>query len=181
MSETTSPARLADEAKTAYQRGDYLAAAQSFEAARQGYLVAGDELNAAEMGNNLSVACLQAGEAQKALDAVEGTAQTFAAAGDLRRQGMAVGNQGSALEALNRPEEAAEAYRQSAELLQQAGEDKLRANVMQSLSALQFRTGKQLQALATMQSGLEGVQKPSPRQKLLKRLLNIPFSLLNKK
>jgi tetratricopeptide (TPR) repeat protein len=181
MGETLSPQKLTDEGKAAYSRGDYLAAANTFEAARLGFDTAGEALNAAEMANNASVAYLQAGKGEEALKAVEGTETIFADAGDVRRQGMAVGNRAAALEALERLDEAAEAYQLSADLLQQAGEDKLRASAMQSLSALQFRMGRQLQALATMQSGLEGVQKPNPRQKFLKRLLRIPMDMINKK
>ena len=181
MSETVSTKKLVEEAKAAYQKGDYRAAALTFEAARQGYESAGDGLNAAEMANNCSVAYLQAGDAEDALKVLEGSESFFAQAGDLRRQGMAAGNRAAALEALERLEEAAEAYEYSADLLQQAGEDELRSNVMQSLSTLQLRTGKRLQALATMQAGLDGIHKPSPRQRLLKKLLNVPFEMLNKK
>jgi len=180
MSELVSPEKLAKEGKTAYQNGDYLAAAQAFEVAQQSYASLGDRLNAAEMSNNSSVAYLQAGEGEAALKAVEGSPEIFAEAGDLRRQGMALGNLASALEALDRSEEALAAYQQSASILEQAGEDQLRANVMHSLSMLQFRLGKQLQALASMHNGLEGVKHPSPRQSLLKKLVAIPVNMLTK-
>lgn len=180
MSEATSPQRLAKEGKSAYKRGDYLAAAQTYQAATQGYRSAGETQKAAEMANNCSVAYLQAGMPQAALEAVEGTAQVFAQAADLSRQGMALGNQATALEELERLEEAAEVYRQAADLLQEAGEDQKRAEVMKSLSMLQFRSGRQLQALATMQDGLEKVERPTPKQKLLKKLLRIPFEMMNK-
>ena len=180
MSEAVSPEKLTKEGKAAYQNGDYLAAAQAFEAAQQGYLSLGDKLNAAELANNCSVAYLQAGDGQAALKAVEGTDAIFAEAGDLRRQGMALGNLASALEAIDRTEEAVEAYLQSASVLEKAGEDQLRANVLHSLSMLQFRSGKQLQALASMQSGLEGVKRPTPKQSLLKKLLNIPVDMLTR-
>lgn len=181
MSEAKTPQKLAEEGKSAYQNGDFLNAAHLFEAARQGFETAGDQLSAAEMCNNASVAYLQAGEAAEAFKVVDGAAAIFAAAGDARRQGMSLGNYASALEELGRLQEAAEYYQQSADVLKQAGEDQLRANVLQSLSALQFRTGKQLQALATMQAGLEGVEKPNPRQRFLKRLIDIPFRMMNKK
>ena len=180
MTDIISPEKLIKEGKSAYQNGDYLAAAQAFEAAQQGYLSQGDGLNAAEMANNCSVAYLQAGDGQAALKAVEATVAIFAEAGDLRRQGMALGNMASALEAVDRTEEAAEAYLQSASMLEKAGEDQLRANVMHSLSMLQFRSGKQLQALASMQSGLEGVKRPTPKQSLLKKLLRIPMDMLTR-
>ncbi len=178
MNEVLDAAQLAKEAKQAYQRGDYESAARSFQAAAQGYKTCQDSLNAAEMANNASVAYLQAGDGQAALQAVEGTAEIFAAEGDVRRQAMALGNLGAALEALKRYEDAEQAYQQSADLLKQVGEDQLRLNVMQSLSSLQMRTGRQLQALSSMQAGLEDVNRPSPRQRILKKLLGVPFKLM---
>ena len=180
MSETISPNQLAREAKKVYEMGNFVESAHAFEAAAQAFMSSGDELMASEMRNNSSVAFLQAGEAEAALQAVEGTVEIFAQAGDIRRQGMALGNLGAALEAVNRAEESMAAYLQSAELLNQAGETDLRLHVMRSLSSLQLRSGRQIEALATMQAGLEGVEKPGPKQRLLKRLLNIPSKLLNR-
>jgi tetratricopeptide (TPR) repeat protein len=180
MNETLSSKQLEKKGKSAYQRGDYLLAAQTFHAAQSAFEAAGDELATAEMANNCSVAYLQAEQPEEALKAVEGTAEIFARYEDTRRQGMAVGNNAAALEALGRVDEAIEAYLQAAKLLEQAGEDQLRVEIMQSLSALQFREGRQLEALASMQSGLEGVEKPSPKQRVLKKFLNIPFEMLNR-
>jgi tetratricopeptide (TPR) repeat protein len=181
MAQVLTHQQLAKQGKSAYRHGDYLTAAQAFEAARAGYEAAGDELEAAEMGNNSSVAYLQAGENEKALQAAAGTAEIFVRAGDLRRQGMALGNLGAALEALERNQEALETYHQAAAVLEQAGEDQMRAQVLQSLSMLQYNMGRQLQALATMKSGLDGVKRPSPKQTMLKKLLNIPFEMINRK
>jgi tetratricopeptide (TPR) repeat protein len=180
MSETLAPKQLSEEAKIAYQRADFALAGRVYQAAAQGYLEAGEPLMVAEMNNNASVAYLQAGEAESALQVVEGTDGVFASAGDTRRQGMALGNRGTALEALGRLSQAADAYRQSADLLKQVGETELHGRVMQSLSALQLRTGHQLEALATMNAGLEGISKPNLRQRLLKRLLQMPYKLLGK-
>ncbi len=180
MNEQISVNQLISQGKSAYQQGDFIAAARAFDAAGDSYSVSGDELNAAEMRNNSSVAYLQAGEAQAALVAVEGTPAIFATAGDLRRQGMALGNLAAALEAMNRLEEATKAYLQSAELLESIGEKDLRAYVMKSLSALQLRSGRHIEALSTMQAGLDGIEHPKPQQRLLKRLLNVPFKFLGK-
>ncbi len=175
MVETTNPQKLAKEGKAAYKSGEYLAAARLFEAARQGYEVMNDTLNAAEMANNCSVSYLQAGDGEAALAAVEGSQAIFAQAGDLKRQGMALSNRGAALEAVERSEDAISAYLQAAEILQQAGEDQMRAQVMQSLSSLQLKLGRQWEAIGSMQNGLEGVQNPSLKQKMLKKLLNTPL------
>lgn len=180
MNEALDPKQLSKEGKSAYKRGDYLASARAFDAASQGFAEIEDTLNAAEMANNSSVAYLQAGDAQAALQVVESTPAVFSAAGDVRRQAMALGNLAAALEALGRLDEAIDTYQQSADLLKEAGEDQLRLNVMQSLSALQMRTGRQLEALASMKVGLDGVEKLSGKQRLIKKLLKIPFNMMDK-
>lgn len=180
MSEALSPKQLLNEGQAGYKRGDYQTAAHAYEAAADGYKTAGDELAAAEALNNASVAYLQAGDAEAAHRTVEPTAAIFAAAGDLRRQGMALGNLGTALESLGRFEEAIDAYQMSADLLKQAGNRDMRAHVMQSLSALQLRTGRQMDALVTMQFGLEEMDKPTLAQRALKKLLQMPTNLLNR-
>ena len=177
----TTPQELSQAGKRFYEKGQYGRAAALFLRARDAWKEQGEPLEAAEAANNASVAFLQAGEAQTALDVVRGTAEIFARAGDLRRAGMAWGNAAAALEALKRPDEALEAYQQSADLLKRAGESDLRLHVMQAISALQLRSGRQLEALASMQAGLDGVEKPTPKQRFLRRLLQIPMDWLNRR
>lgn len=180
MSEILSINELVREAQRAYQGGNYSHAARSFEAAANGLSSQGNLLEAAEQHNNSCVAYLQAGDAQAAVTAVERTVEVFAAAGDARRHGLALGNLGSALEAVGRLDEAALAYQRSAEALRDSGETQMRLHVLQALSALQLRTGRQLQALATMQAGLNGVEKLTAQQHLLKKILDLPFKMLGR-
>lgn len=181
MAEVSSAKDLAKQGNAAYKREDYAGAARLFEAAQVSYTQQGDELTAAEMANNACVAHMQAGDAEAALRCVEGTDSLFASAGDLRRQGMAVANRAAALEMLDRDEEAGQAYLQASQILEQAGEDQMRAQVMQSLSMLQLNMGRQLQALVSMQQGVEGVKHPSPKQRFVKKLLQIPMDMMRKK
>jgi hypothetical protein len=53
---------LAEKGKKEYEAGNYIAAADLFSQAAQAYISKADELNAAEMKNNQSVALLQAGK-----------------------------------------------------------------------------------------------------------------------
>jgi tetratricopeptide (TPR) repeat protein len=177
---TINPKDYDKKGKDAFKKKRYAESASLFQSAAQAYAADGDALNAAEMANNWSVAALKAGDAESALTAVEGTAEIFAEAGDPLRRGMAFGNMGAAYEALGNFDEAMLNYEKSAELLKQAGEHDTRLHVMQALSALQLRTGKQLQALATMQAGLEGVSTRSPKQNFLKKLLDLPNRYLTK-
>ncbi|OGO13745.1 MAG: hypothetical protein A2Y53_03185 [Chloroflexi bacterium RBG_16_47_49] len=176
--EALNPQQLADEGQADYKKGDYLSAARLFRAAADGFSSAGDELCAAEMANNCSVAYLKAGEAKSALEAASGTDLIFSSKGDIKRQAMAVGNQAAALEKLNQLDEAIIAYEKSAELLNNAGEYELRAYVCQSISNLQLRRGRYLEAYATMRAGVLGVKQPNLTQRMLKTLMDVPFKFL---
>ena len=176
-----NPDRIIKEAQIAYNHKKYQVAATAYETAAQVYTTNGDELNAAEMRNNSSVAFLQANNPQAALAIVQGTEQVFAVAGDVRRQAFALGNTAAALEALGRLVDSATTYEESASLLKQIGETDLRASVMQALSAVQLRLGRQLEAVVTMQSGLEDIKQPSVTQKLAKKILQSPINILRQK
>jgi tetratricopeptide (TPR) repeat protein len=171
MPDILTPQQLSEEGTQAFQKGQYEAAANSFAAAAEGYAAAGKPTDSAEMKNNQSVALLKAGDAQGAFDAAAGTDSIFQAAGDIRRQGFAVGNEASALDALGRLDEAAKKYQQSADLLEDAGEDQMRAIVLQSLSTLQFKQGRAIDAAISMQSGVIGVKKPTLKQRITKTLI----------
>ena len=170
---TSDAKSMAENATQVYQSGDYTNAARLFGEAALVYLNHGDDLAAAEMKNNQSVALLRAGDAQGSLDAAYGTAEIFFAAGDFRRQGMAFANVAAAQADLGLNDDAAANYRQAADALEKAGEDQMRATVMQALSLLQLRKGKTMESLLSMQLGLAGVKKPSFTQKILQKLLRL--------
>jgi len=170
MPENFSPQELESQGKAAYKQADYISAARAFTDAAGAYAAHGDPLMAAEMKNNLGVTLLQDKQAQAALEVVTGTEMVFSTAGDLRRQGMALANQAAALEALRRREEALVIYQTSAEILEKAGEKDLRADVLRAAAGLQARRGKMSDAVITMQSSLMGLEKPTFKQRILKKL-----------
>lgn len=176
--EIVNPQQLAREGQAEYQKGEYLSAAKIFMAAADGFSMTGDPISAAEMANNGSVAYLKAGKSETALEAARGTDQVFHCAGDVKREAMALGNQASALEKLQRLEEALAMYEKSASLLKEAGELELRAYVHQSISELLLHQGKYLEAYAMMRAGVMEITDPNPSQKILKSLMEIPFKFL---
>jgi tetratricopeptide (TPR) repeat protein len=180
MEEAISAQELISEAGRAYKVQNYRAAAISYQAAAHCYTQKGDKLQAAEMLNNASVAFLQADEPESALQSARGTDQVFAAAGDVRRQAIALGNLGGAFEALGNLESAAEAYQSSADLFMDTDDHELRADVMRSLSTVQLRLGQQMEALATMRAGLDQVENPGMKQKLIQKILSTPFKIFNR-
>lgn len=172
---------IATKAEKAFRSGNFSAAADLFEQAVHAASQSGDPLKTAEMANNRSVALLLAGDSRGALESAEGTDAVFAHAGDIRRQALSLGNQAAALEALNRLDEALTRYKQCSDLLKQVGDTENRAPVLKSISALQIRTGHQLEALASMDAALEGQQKLSVQERFLKKLLDVPMRMLKRR
>ena len=62
-------------------------------------------------------------------------------------------------------------FEQAVDLFGQLGEQENRAACFKALSALQVKQGQQLQALASMHSGLNLSANLSPREKALKGML----------
>ncbi len=173
MPTTEELQQLAESGKQAFASKSYDAAARTFEQAARGYAERGEDLNAAEMKNNQSVALLKAGRFQQALTVVMGTESIFEKAGDKKRQGMALGNQAAALEAIKRPAEALELYERCAQLFAEAGEGDLRATVLQSAAALKLKQGQLAGSGLKMIGVLEAKDKPSLFERLLKLILRM--------
>lgn len=165
------PVQLAEQGKQAFAAKDFKRAASLFSEAASAYATQDDTLNAAEMKNNLSVALLQAGNPKGAYEAVAGTDEVFAWAGDVKRQAIAFGNQAAALEGLKKMDQALEAYERSAALFAEAGESEMRSIVLQSVAAIKLRRGKMLDSALSMIGSVEATKKPNLMQRFLKFLL----------
>ena len=172
MPSNTDPQILNEQGKQAFQSGQLDAAVDLFRAAAEAYASAHDDLNAAESKNNLSVALLQSNKAQEALEATLGTDDIFAKVGDLKRQGMAIGNQAAALEALKRIDEALAAYERSASVFADAGEGDLRAMVLKSAAGLKLKKGKVTESVFKMVGSLDAKQNPSIFDRILRALVH---------
>jgi len=168
---TSQPDQLAEQGKQAFHNKNFDEAAGLFNQAAEGYTLGRDGLMAAEMRNNVSVALLQAGKPQESLAAALETDQVFAGAKDVKRQGMALGNQAAALEALNRHDEAVEKYDLAAQLFSQAGEGDLRALVMKSSAAIKLKKGRVTDSAFKMMGSLEAKANPSFFERILKFFL----------
>ena len=168
-----NPITFAEKGKQEYEKGDYAAAADLFSKAAQAYASMQDELNAAEMKNNQSVALLQAGKAQDALRATEGTEDLFRQAGDLRRQGVAVGNRAAALEGLKKWKEALAEYDRAASLFEQAGAGDLHSVVRKAAANLNLKRGRLTDSQLDVYDSLRLVEKPTLVQRLMRFLIRI--------
>jgi hypothetical protein len=86
---------------------------------------------------------------------------------------MALGNQAAALEALNRADEALQAYGRSEKLFEQIGEGDLQAMVKKSMAAIRLKRGEILQSALNMVGSVEAKSKPSFFERILRFLLRL--------
>lgn len=161
-----------------YRAERYAAAAAAFAEAALGFEAAGDNASAAEMRNNLGVVRLALEDWAGALAAVAGTPDVFRAHGDRLREAQAIANLAAAHDGAGHVEQAAELYVQAVDLFGQLGETETRAACFKKLSALQIKLGQQLQALASMHSGLNLSAELSPQEKLLKEMIDKAVKLM---
>jgi tetratricopeptide (TPR) repeat protein len=170
---TIEPAELADQGKHAFQGKKFEEAAVLFQQAAQAFSLNRDNLMAAEMQNNRSVALLQAGKAQQALDAVGNTDEIFARAGEIKRQAMALGNQAAALDALHRYDEAIRKYERSADLFADVKDGDMRAMVLKSAAAIKLKTGQITDSAFKMIGSLEARDTPSIFERIMRFILRL--------
>jgi tetratricopeptide (TPR) repeat protein len=127
-----------------------------------------DDLDAAEMRNNLSVVLLELKKPEESLNILQETDLIFAKAGDIKRQAMALGNIASAQQALGKLPEALANFEQSAELFKEINEKEMRAITLKKISDLQLKTGKQFQALASLEASYDQNEKKTVKERILK-------------
>jgi tetratricopeptide (TPR) repeat protein len=168
-----NPITLAEDGKKEYENGNFLAAADLFFQAAHSYTSSKDELNAAEMMNNQSVALLQAGKAKEALQATEGTEEIFQSAGDIKRQGIAVSNRAAALEGLKKWKEALAEYDRAASLFEQTGEGDMHSIVRKAAANINLKRGHITDSQMDVYDSLRLVEKPTFTQRILKFLIRI--------
>ena len=123
--------------------------------------------------NNHSVALLQAGKAEEALRATEGTEEVFRNAGDLRRQGVAAGNRAAALEGLRKWDEALAEYDRAAALFEQAGAGDMHSVVRKAAANLNLKRGRITASQLDVYDSLRLVEKPTLTQRIMKFLIRI--------
>jgi tetratricopeptide (TPR) repeat protein len=174
------PASFEEEAKKLYRAGKFKQAADGFSQAAAFYLERDENLLAAEMRNNQSVALLKAKKPRLALEAVRGTDKTFHEAGDPLKQGMALANQATALQGLGEKQKAIADFTRAAEIFKDRGEKQMYLQTMQSISSLKMKNRNLVGALFSMQEGLDELDNPNLRQKLLRTLLRIPQNMIDK-
>jgi tetratricopeptide (TPR) repeat protein len=170
-----NPITLAAEGRQEYEKENYLAAADLFLQAAQTYTSGRDELNAAEMKNNQSVALLRAGKAKEALQATDGTEEIFKKADDIKRQGIAVSNRAAALEGLKKWNEALAEYDRAATIFEEIGEGDMHSIVRKAAANINLKRGRIVDSQMDVYDSLRLVKKPTLVQRIMKFLVRMGF------
>jgi tetratricopeptide (TPR) repeat protein len=174
------PEKLAEQALSAYNAGQYEQALEGFTQAHDQFQALNQRLRAAEMSNNLCVCLLELNRAQEALATVRDTPSTFHDEGEYLLKAQALGNRAMAKAALNRSAEAEADYRAAAALFSELDHQEGLQYTMQALSKLQLQHGRPMEALDAMQSMLDSKDKPSLRDRVLSWLFKLPLRFLNR-
>jgi tetratricopeptide (TPR) repeat protein len=171
--QSTDPGATQEKAEEAYKSSLYEEAADLFITAADLYDALNDRLSAAEARSNACVAYLQAKNVSRALDVIVDVPDIFAAEGDLKRQGISLGNYASALDADGQSEAAIEKYLEAAELLETTNEADFQSHIYRSLSHLENKRGNQLQSTFYYRRYLLKAKNLGVKEKLLKQLFRL--------
>ncbi len=175
----TTATEIKEQGLDLFRRDQLPAAAEKFQEAARLFEAEGQPHSAAEMLNNVGVVRLAEKDWDAALRAVLGTPELFQQNGQPLRQAQALGNLAAAHDGAGRLDEAAALYEQAIDLYKELGDTENRAACWKALSALQIKQDNKLQALASMQAGLNLSTDLSPKEKTLKGLLDQAFKLMN--
>jgi tetratricopeptide (TPR) repeat protein len=167
-----------DEGKKLFAGKKYLQSAAAFSQAAVDFQQQGLDLMAAEMRNNQCVALIKANKSQEALDAVQGTDRVFQDEGEILKQAMALANEATALKDLGFNQKAIERFTTAAAIFDQIDERDMYLQTMQSISGLKLKIRNIPGAIISLQEGLESLEKPNLRQKILLNLLKIPQNMI---
>lgn len=132
----------------------------------------------AEIYNDLGVVWRELEDYEAAHQALDQAMDIFTALDDKKGQAQTWGNRGALLEAEEMLEEAVEAYKQSAAMLQELGESEMAMYVWQAISRLRTRQGQYIAAIGAYEEGVDNMPKGSFKRKVLEKLLKAPGALL---
>jgi len=178
MHEVMSAHDLKEEGLRLFQEGLYPEAADRFEQARELFAAEDDEVEAAEMLNNLGVVHRMQRDWDRAIEALEAAREAFTGLGDRNREAQVLGNLGGLYAGQGERETAKDCLRAAANTFAELGDEQRYGETLLALGVQYWKTGERQEGLATYQSGLEALDKPSVSQKALRGLLGLRSRLL---
>lgn len=180
MDETISAQDVKEEGLRLFHEGLYEEAADKFRQAKESFKKDGNEVEAAEMANNLGVIHRMRREWDEAITALSEAQEAFANLGDHSREAQTLGNLGGLHASRGEREKAKEYLRQATDKFAELGDAQREGESLMALGVQQWKTGNRGEGLATYQTGLKTLQHPSLGQKALRGLLDLRTKLLSR-
>jgi tetratricopeptide (TPR) repeat protein len=181
MTDKTTSQGLKEEGLRLFQEGLYEEAIVSFEKAQEMFTAEGNDIEAAEMVNNLGVIHRMQGQWDEAIAALEEAKAAFARLGDRNHEAQTLGNLGGLYAEQGQREKANECLRQAADIFAELGDEQRHGEILLALGVQEWKKGDRSSGLATYEAGLHTLQKPSTSQKALRGLLGLRNRLLGQK
>jgi tetratricopeptide (TPR) repeat protein len=181
MGEKMVGKELKAEGKRLYEEGLYEESITKYEQAREAFLAEENEVEAAEMVNNLGVLYRLQHDWDDALAALEEARSIFVGLGDRSREAQTLGNMSAVYAGLGKREKARECLRQAADVFAELGDKERQSEVLLELGTQMWKAGDRQAGLATYESGLQMTPKPTIKQKTLRGLLRMRNRLLGQK
>jgi tetratricopeptide (TPR) repeat protein len=178
MDEVMSAQDMKEEGLRLFEEGLYPEAADRFEQARELFIAEEDEIEAAEMLNNLGVVHRMQRDWDKAIAALEEARAAFTKSRDRNREAQVLGNLGGLYAGQGEREMAKECLQEAASLFADLGDEQRHGETLLALGVQHWKSGDRQEGLMTYQAGLETLKKPSVGQKALRSLLNLRTTLL---
>ena len=180
MENAASAQELKGEGLRLFQEGLYEEAAASFQKAQEMFGAEGNDVEAAEMVNNLGVIHRMLGKWDEAIAAMDEAKATFVRMGDRSREAQTLGNLGGLYASKGERDKAQECLRQAADIFEELGDAQRLGETLQALGVQVWKTGDRSGGLATYEAGLLTLEEPTVGQKALRGLLGLRTKLLGR-
>jgi tetratricopeptide (TPR) repeat protein len=163
-----------------FRFGEYEEATELFQSAYALYQELGDDRGRAEMLNNLGAVHTQEERWDKATEAFNEAMAAFKSLEDLNGQGQTLGNLGTMYRYRGDSEAAVQHLKQAADLFHETADREKEAATLRLLSRIRLGQARWLEALHFYDLALACAQPPGIKERVLRRLLQIPFSMLSR-
>lgn len=168
--------KLQEQGVAAFRKEDYEVALAKFNEALSA--AADDPKLTAEIYNDIGVTQKQLEDFPAAHAALDEAWNRFSELDDKKGQAQTLGNRAAVLEDEALPEEAVEAYKQSATMFEEIGESEMAMYVWQAVSRLRMGQKQYIAAIGAYEEGVENMPKGSFKRKVLQQLMKLPGNML---
>lgn len=164
---------LKDKGVQQFTQHDYEQAAETFRQAAAAYEDAGTGDMVGEMQVNLGLALHMLGEHEQALEQMNMAQAVFRQINDQKRLAQTLGNMARVYAKLGNTEQAITNYREASATFIELGDEDAYGETVMAIADLQFKSGQLMKAAATYEAGLDYINKPNARQKIMKQLISV--------